>query len=583
MTVSDTVVRASNLRKVYRLYTKPSYRYLDLLGLLPAGNGYYSERAALNGINLEIKKGEKVCVIGRNGAGKSTLLKLVTNVIQPTSGILEVRAQSRALLQIGTGFHPDFTGRENVLSYLAHLGVTGNDAKKLITEIIDFAELEEYADQPIKSYSTGMAVRLMFAAATVIAPNLLVVDEVLGVGDAYFAHKSFERIRTLCEGLETTLLLVTHDIYNAARLCNRMVWIDFGSIVLDGSPRDVINAYEDSIRRQEERRLRIKQMSALRRPRASKILLELKTPDNRPLNSPVYFSRIALAVEGTVLEELPLANASDEAGTHLIQGQNAWGNPVEWKGRRARPMLNYGTVFHKVAGVFDVTGLLDRLNDFHVEVTCWSQHKATLEATAYLDELEHRLGVFEIVPGEWHVSRTSNGTTGDIRTGSQEIAPTGGTTGSGAVVISEVKVLDKNGNSRLRLNYGEPCSIAVGFSCNNPDTSKAQVVITFHRDGVQDVCRLFAPCLDLQQANHRTGHIVASLPRLMLGTGRYTVTVMITEPGYFESAPVLFYSINPGVFDCWARLFEIEVVEGGVIGTGTGVVANAHWTVTTHL
>src|SRR6266536_6198862 len=230
----DTIVEARNVRKVYRLYARPHYRFLDMFGLLRDRAGAYREHAALDGLTLSIGRGEKVAIIGRNGAGKSTFLRLVTGVIAPTSGELAVRGRIHALLQIGTGFHPDFTGRENALAYLAQLGVTGGDAAAKVAEIVDFAELEEYIDQPVKTYSTGMAARLMFATSTAITPHILVLDEVLGVGDAYFAQKSYERMRELCEAQGTTLLLVTHDVYSALKIASRIVWIDRGRILMDG-------------------------------------------------------------------------------------------------------------------------------------------------------------------------------------------------------------------------------------------------------------------------------------------------------------------------------------------------------------
>ncbi|PYQ91659.1 MAG: ABC transporter ATP-binding protein, partial [Acidobacteria bacterium] len=197
-----------------------------MFGFLGNRPDAFTEHAALDGVNLEIRRGEKVAIIGRNGAGKSTFLKLVTNVIQPTAGSLEVKGDVHALLQIGTGFHPDFTGRQNVHAYLAQLGVSGADADRRCADAIAFAELEEYIDQPVKTYSTGMAMRLMFSASTAISPDLLVLDEVLGVGDAYFAQKSYDRMRELCERHDATLLLVTHDVYSAVRMCDRVVWFD---------------------------------------------------------------------------------------------------------------------------------------------------------------------------------------------------------------------------------------------------------------------------------------------------------------------------------------------------------------------
>src|SRR5262249_2510099 len=142
-TMNNVAIRAENVCKVYRLYTRPHYRVLDVLGLLRRSQGAFTEHAALRDINLAIRRGEKVAVIGRNGAGKSTLLKLVTRVTEPTAGRIEVAGKTHALLQIGTGFHPEFTGRENVFSYLAHLGVTGVEAGQRLREILGVAELEE--------------------------------------------------------------------------------------------------------------------------------------------------------------------------------------------------------------------------------------------------------------------------------------------------------------------------------------------------------------------------------------------------------------------------------------------------------
>src|SRR5262245_5434869 len=225
-----SAVRARDLRKVYRLYRKPSYRALDIMGFLPASDRYFGEHVALHGVNLDIGRGEKVAIIGRNGAGKSTLLRLITGVVQPTAGTVEVRGATQALLSIGTGFHPELTGRQNAMAYLANFGIAGAQADRMLDDIIEFAELEEYIDQPMKTYSTGMGMRLMFSASTMFVPDLLVIDEVLGVGDAYFQAKSFERIREICSAKGATLLLVTHDIYTASKLCERMIWIDNGAV-----------------------------------------------------------------------------------------------------------------------------------------------------------------------------------------------------------------------------------------------------------------------------------------------------------------------------------------------------------------
>src|SRR4051812_11526155 len=193
--MSDVAVTLAGARKVYRLYQRPVYRFLDLLGVCPEGPEYYSEYEALAPVDLVVRRGEKVAIIGRNGAGKSTMLKVITGLVRPTAGDVTVNGKISNLLQIGSGFHPDFTGRQNVFANLAHQGIVGREASEKFDEIVQFSEIERYIDQPMKTYSTGMCSRLMFSSAVMLTPDILVVDEILGVGDAYFSHKSFERMR----------------------------------------------------------------------------------------------------------------------------------------------------------------------------------------------------------------------------------------------------------------------------------------------------------------------------------------------------------------------------------------------------
>ena len=211
--MSEIVVRAENSTKAYTLYPSSWDRMREILGFRRRPGADFPQHMAIDDVTLTIRAGEKVAFIGRNGAGKSTLLKLVTGLIEPTSGRLDIRGEAHALLQIGGGFHPELTGRQNAYAYLANFGRSGEAADRAVDDIIGFSELEEYIDQPLKTYSTGMQMRLIFAASTTIAPKLFVVDEVLGVGDGYFQNKSFDRIQELCERNGTTLLLVSHDIY----------------------------------------------------------------------------------------------------------------------------------------------------------------------------------------------------------------------------------------------------------------------------------------------------------------------------------------------------------------------------------
>ena len=196
---------------------------------------------------------------------------------------------------------------------------------------MDFAELEEYIGQPVKTYSTGMAVRLMFAASTVLVPDILVLDEVLGVGDAYFAQKSFERIHELCDGIGTTVLLVTHDVYSAMKLCNRFIWLDRGRVLLDGPSRDVLHAYERSIREQEEHRLRMKRMSAVARegPQDPALFGQLQLRGKQPPAAPLAIAEMRIVSESEELARLSMAApAPGDLSLELNPGDGNWGDVV---------------------------------------------------------------------------------------------------------------------------------------------------------------------------------------------------------------------------------------------------------------
>ena len=580
--MTDTVIRARDLRKIYRLYSGPGYRFLDMFGLLGHRDGAYTEHAALDGVSLDISRGEKVAFIGRNGAGKSTLLKLVTKVIEPTSGTLEVAGKVHALLQIGTGFHPDFTGRENVYAYLAQLGVTGREADRKVAEIVDFAELEEYIGQPVKTYSSGMAVRLMFSTATAITPELLVLDEVLGVGDAYFAQKSYQRMRELAEGAGTTLLLVTHDIYSAVKFCDRLIWVDRGRILMEGDGPVVIKAYEDSIRQQEEARLRLRKQQRLREAVEDEsnnghALIEIQSVGNQPLPAPVYFGRIDVIAGGQRVA-LPLdASAFDEGrAAHLQREGTAWGDLTTREGRDSRALLNYGSPFHKVAGVLPLDPLRAGGDDVEVEIDYHSEHPFRAVARLFAGERAIELGTIGGEAGGW---RTWRGRTTAAEAGAGEVnVNVSGIHGTGAISVSAIETLDEHGDETHFFTHGAPFSLRLAYRIHQPDLrERPQVLIAFHRDGVQDVCRVITRDLVFDAARSRHGEVRLRLPRLWLGDGNYTVTVMIAREGYYDETQTQYFSLNPGVYACHSRALEIVVSGGGTVGSGTLMVGEGEW------
>jgi lipopolysaccharide transport system ATP-binding protein len=585
----EIVIHARDLRKVYRLYAGQGYKFLDMFGMLGRKPGAFTEHAALDGLDLEVRRGEKVAFIGRNGAGKSTLLKLITHVAEPTSGTLEVKGKVHALLQIGTGFHPDFTGRENVYAYLAQLGVTGREAERKYADIVEFAELEEYIGQPVKTYSSGMAVRLMFSTATAITPELLVLDEVLGVGDAYFAQKSYERMRELCEGSGTTLLLVTHDIYSAVKMCERVIWIDRGRVLMDGAGPLVIKAYEDSIRQQEETRLRLKNLSRIEQLEQERgdadrahLLVEIRPADGRPLDQTAHFSRIALYAGDREIAALPLgADGFDEsAGSHLVRDGSSWGDLVLWAGRTSRSLRNYGSSFHKVAGVFDVRHAdLAGADEIRVHFDYWTAAGSELVVHAFVGDRALDLGPLPEAVDDWrhHEAVLPEGV--DSRHAPASALNMSGVHGSGAIVVRAARVVDASGAATYSLRHREPAAFQIDYDIVDPELcERAQIVIALHRDGLQDVCRWISRDL-LFGGGSRCGTIRLDVPRLLLTDGEYSVTILIAREGYYDQAQTKFFTINADVYYCASRMFDFVVRGSGLIGSGTASVGEGEWSV----
>ena len=252
ITSNSYAIEVRNVSKMYKKYKNSTSKILDLLGFSFRKN--YEEFWPLKDINLTIKKGEKVGVIGRNGAGKTTLLSMISDNVKPTKGTIKVDGKVNALFVLGTGFHPEFSGRENIKSSLAFQGITGEEALILEKEIIEFSELEDFIEQPLKTYSAGMYTRLAFTVATAIKPEVLIIDEILGAGDAYFNSKALERMNSLTNS-GATVLFVSHDLSSVQKICDRCIWIDKGKIREDGKTLDVIKSYSADVRKREELRL----------------------------------------------------------------------------------------------------------------------------------------------------------------------------------------------------------------------------------------------------------------------------------------------------------------------------------------
>lgn len=240
MKKQDIAIQVQNMTKSFKLfYDKPS----TLKERLVFWNHKKSEsRIVLKNINIDIKKGETVALIGTNGSGKSTLLKLMTKIIYPTKGKLKTNGKLTSLLELGAGFHPDFTGRENIYFNASIFGLTKKEIDERIDEIIAFSELEEFIDSPVRTYSSGMYMRLAFSVAINVDAEVLLIDEILAVGDQHFQDKCFAKLHELKDSGKT-IVIVSHSMEAIKSLCDRAIWIYEGEVKEDGKVKTVVDKY----------------------------------------------------------------------------------------------------------------------------------------------------------------------------------------------------------------------------------------------------------------------------------------------------------------------------------------------------
>ncbi len=236
-------IAVAGVSKRYRIYKRPIDRIWERL----TGRVRHQSYWALRSVSFEVARGEILGLMGRNGAGKTTLLRLLTGVTSPTSGVIDIRYRMAAILELGSGFHPEFTGRENVFLGGAVLGMDDDEIRSKYDAIVDFAELGPYMDMPFKTYSLGMQARLSFSVASSINPDILIIDEALGAGDGAFISKCFERIRQICAS-GATVIFVSHNLYLLQRLCKRALWLEQGQLVGEGDPAIIVRDYEALLR-----------------------------------------------------------------------------------------------------------------------------------------------------------------------------------------------------------------------------------------------------------------------------------------------------------------------------------------------
>ncbi|MDQ3010985.1 MAG: ABC transporter ATP-binding protein [Acidobacteriota bacterium] len=290
------MISVQNVSKLYRFYESPSGRLKEIL--LRGRRKYHRDFWALEDVSLEVPTGEAVGIIGRNGAGKTTLLQVIAGVLQPTTGDVHVEGRVTALLELGSGFNPEYTGRENILLSGQILGFSEKEMRQRMDVIVQFAELEAFVDQPVKTYSTGMLMRLAFASAIHVDPDVLIVDEALSVGDVYFQRKSLDRMDYFRKSGKT-VLFVSHDPTMVQRFCTQAMWIEGGKVAMTGSAREVVTAYQAFCAKLEDERLRNAAQNgggiqAGGSREHDKILRELKLTGSRWGSGKIHFTKVEM-------------------------------------------------------------------------------------------------------------------------------------------------------------------------------------------------------------------------------------------------------------------------------------------------
>lgn len=367
------VVQLVNIGKVYRHYSSEFKRIANWFGFHTKS---VEETWVLRNISFTLEQGEAIALAGQNGAGKSSLLKIIAGTTAPSEGQVKICNSVSAILELGMGFNPDFTGRQNAYNTLSIMGFSNTEINNIMPEIEAFAEIGEYFDQPIRVYSSGMQVRVAFAVATAFRPEVLIVDEALSVGDSYFQHKSFARIKAFQEK-GTALLLVSHDRSAIQALCNRVILLDAGRIIKDGEPEAVMDYYNAMIAKKENQRITQKQH------KTGKTQTESGTKEAEILSSGLYSEdgkqteRVIVgqklflnvkAITRQALDALVLGYMIKDRLGQTVFGTNTWHTGQQITQLKANEIIDFSIEFVANIGVGNYSITL-ALTDSHTHLS----------------------------------------------------------------------------------------------------------------------------------------------------------------------------------------------------------------------
>ncbi len=592
--MSDEIISLYQTSKRYRIFKSSRYRILDLLGF-KVSLSHYDEFWALRDINLSIRRGSKIAIVGSNGAGKSTLLKIIAGQLKATEGEVHVQGKVSALMELGTGFHPEFSGWENILASLSYMGITGVKARKLADSIVEFTELEEFIHNPLKTYSAGMYARLAFSVATEISPEILIIDEILGAGDSYFSHKAYERMQSLTSG-GTTVLFVSHDMSSVERLCDEAIWLERGKIRMRGDVMAVSKAYSDAVRKREQIRL------DARNSMMQIGSMQLIQKNNRPIhliirlsagNAPVHISYASILKQNQILSELYIGDAQDtsvESDAFVLMDNTVgvWSSPVKLDNKtwaREIQAQNSGAIVFS----FDAIDMEKAINiklkysGGGAKVQCFdgdtyqdifflpssaSWEEAVLEIPGSLvEKYLSSVGVLpQIDSKQLNVSDDSEVSNITSTANEYELY-------TGHLEFKNVEFVDSSGNKKSIFKTFDSFNILIRVRVFR-DIYQPEFVACFHRSGLiafQTLSRMVSSQTDYLQAE-KEYMVTLSVPSLSLGRGNYFLSL-----GVFP--PIDHHSLDTerSAYLLQDRRYEIlvEQPEGGVIDLG---ISRSHCT-----
>jgi lipopolysaccharide transport system ATP-binding protein len=596
--MSDLALHARELGKMYKIFPSRTSNLLDALGVR-GSKRRYKEFWALRGVEIQLAKGKRLGIVGRNGAGKSTFLKLITGNISPTEGDLVVNGDVQALIEAGAGFHPEFTGEENIRASLTLQGAPPRAMGDLIEEIADFTELGDFLSQPFRTYSAGMQARLAFATATAIKPEILIVDEMLSAGDAYFSVKAGERMRNLVDS-GASLLLVSHSLDHITMFCEEAIWLDRGRIVERGSSLEIVKSYQQFTRFLDERRIQARNRKAMTGKYATH---ELENYSDQiiirvtPLEADVSvdIDEVSLYRGGALEDRVRVGDAQDANDTLdaylLLDG---WSEPVSTERGLARSISSGPSASESGLVVFNVYSIFDDA-EYEAEVTFRGGgargirvellHDGTAKVTGDLPGASTWRAERIVVGGENLVARhlgaeivgprrpilPDSFVNGGAKQTSREVRRW---PGEGRISIEGIRILDGSGHERTVFENGSTLSIETTLLAHEDGSFPLVLGLSVYRlDGLL-VTNHAGPLQTLRMTADDKATVTLTLRDLNLGNGRYTFSV------------AAFRELDPRteakVYDLLDRSFEFEVYGNGAFENGV-FTHPASWSFSGHL